>query len=941
MSIKHFNQDDPKLTDFVLGELDQNESKLIQSHIDQCAKCNDLVKELRELTDLLSTSMISDQPLKLPEESHQEIELALASDSKTVSTHTDHSHKTGRASRQWLLIATCITIATFFVMITFFPVNNSEFKETADIDTGLKYQPGKNIRETNIPGQQIAQLDINQKSSGTPAGEIKTTDFSVVSKSKTVSANGQSVPSQSPTQPSGNKTKKAYVIDIGMKAKKGNTVLANKAEEPDPTEVQFKQGEFTIPAPKFKDPAIQTNNTPSSRFDFVQKKNQPQHRSNRNINLSYGGGLNKNNMLYERVPETADLASPNQQTHTNNLSTYNSTEQYGKTPVLDTKKSRNLTAALGVNEAEPFSLYEGTVRRRARQEVDSFISQIPTRPGYRIRNQHARIIENKFLKPIEEPLSTFSVDVDTATYSIVRSYINKRRIPPQSAVRIEEMVNYFTYEDAPPENQKQPFACHLETGPCPWNKKHQLVRIGIKGKEIPVKKRPACNLVFLIDVSGSMDEPDKLPLVKSGLEILTRNLTENDRISIVTYSGNAGLVLPPTDGSKKKEIVEKIHSLKAKGSTNGEAGLLLAYEQARKNENSERISRVILCTDGDFNVGMSDDDEMVKLIQTEANEGIIFLSVLGFGMGNLKDSKLEKLADNGNGNYAYIDNRQEAKKVFHDEINGTLITIAKDVKVQVEFNPAQVGSYRLIGYSNRVMQHHEFNDDSKDAGDIGAGHHVTVLYEIAPLGVPVNTNTDDLKYQKKPVQPEEKNNGSSEWLTCKIRYKKPEGKKSFKLEFVLDPEKIKTSTLSNDFHWSSAVTAYGLLLSRSAYQGKMNFELILNLAEKGIGPDPTGRRLEFIDLVRKTESMLKPVKKIETSDTNSEIKKELSIHRQLVNEKEKHIGDKERQLELQQKLNESRKKIKDLLKPAPEEQADKAEKKNPIKLIPPADTLVP
>jgi len=465
------------------------------------------------------------------------------------------------------------------------------------------------------------------------------------------------------------------------------------------------------------------------------------------------------------------------------------------------------------------------------------------------------IVENEFLTPLANPLSTFSIDVDTASYSNVRRFISRGHLPPRDAVRIEELVNYFRYDYPQPKSSKEPFSVTLEAGLCPWNPKHRLVLVGLKGREIPHDERPASNLVFLIDVSGSMKSTRKLPLVKLALEMLVDQMRAKDRISIVTYSNTARVALEPTPGDEKNTILSAIHSLNAGGSTNGAAGIQLAYTQAHKAFRKQGANRVILCTDGDFNVGVSSDNELVKLIQTKAKSGV-FLSIFGFGMGNLKDSKLEKLSNKGNGNYGYIDGYREAKKVFIEELSGTLYTIAKDVKIQVEFNPAQVASYRLIGYENRLMAAQDFNDDTKDAGEIGAGHTVTALYEIVPKADAKKPAVDDLKYQKRvnvtPGDP-----ASHELLTVKLRYKQPDADTSTKREFPLkDNTGNPQQTPSENFDFAAAVAMYGLLLRDSKYAGSANLDLVRELAVGAMGKDAEGHRSEFVQLVDKTRSLV-------------------------------------------------------------------------------------
>lgn len=468
-------------------------------------------------------------------------------------------------------------------------------------------------------------------------------------------------------------------------------------------------------------------------------------------------------------------------------------------------------------------------------------------------NTYTRVEDNPFRRVSEDPLSTFSVDVDTASYSIVRRYLSSNTFPPQDAVRIEEMLNYFPYQDPPPAaNSPDPFAVHVEVAACPWNGNHRLARIGITGKAIDQAKRPPSNLIFLVDVSGSMDEPNKLPLVQWSLQKLVEQLGENDRISLVVYAGAAGQVLPPTSCSKKAEILSAIERLKAGGSTNGAGGIQLAYDLASAPQNFIKggTNRVILATDGDFNVGVSSEADLTRLIEEKAKTGV-FLSVLGFGMGNLKDANLEKLADKGNGHYAYIDSREEAQKVLVQEMGATLVTIAKDVKIQVEFNPAKVGAFRLIGYENRVMAHQDFNNDAKDAGEIGAGHHVTALYELAPPGKEAGPEVDTLKFQK----PSKVQAISNDSLWVKLRYKQPEGTTSKLIERGVIDEGLDFARASDDLKFASAVAGFGMLLRDSPHKGSLTYSAVTELATPTLAHDPSGYRKEFIELVKKAQSL--------------------------------------------------------------------------------------
>ena len=465
------------------------------------------------------------------------------------------------------------------------------------------------------------------------------------------------------------------------------------------------------------------------------------------------------------------------------------------------------------------------------------------------------IVENPFQRPLDAPLSTFSIDVDAASYSNVRRMLNMGQLPPADAVRIEEMINYFQYDYSQPMND-HPFAIHTELGEAPWNPQHKLVLIGLQGKKIPTENLPPSNLVFLIDVSGSMMDANKLPLVQASMKLLTDQLRARDRVSIVVYAGAAGVVLEPTSGDNKQKIKEAIGRLEAGGSTAGGEGIRLAYSLARQHFMKEGNNRVILCTDGDFNVGESSDQAMEKLIEAERKSGV-FLTVLGYGMGNYKDSKMQKLADKGNGNHAYIDGLSEARKVLVNEFGGTLFTIAKDVKLQVEFNPARVQGYRLIGYENRMLAAEDFNDDQKDAGELGSGHTVTALYEIVPTGVKSDVfgSVDPLKYQP-PKQPAS-TSLSNDWLTVKFRYKKPDGDKSTLLQEVVTQESSLLSLTSENFRFAAAVAEWGLLLRDSRYKGQSNFAQVIQLAKGARGHDEQGYRSEFVRLVENASSLVK------------------------------------------------------------------------------------
>jgi Ca-activated chloride channel family protein len=529
---------------------------------------------------------------------------------------------------------------------------------------------------------------------------------------------------------------------------------------------------------------------------------------------------------------------------------------------------------------------DGTKQLREKEVAQIIRSTEPNVSG----DKYTQIVENPFIKAEGgAAVSTFSIDVDTASYANVRQFLlQMNQLPPPDAVRIEELINYFHYDYAGPGTpaapvaynttmataqveaasklNDAPFAAHVEVTGCPWAPEHRLARIGIKGREMDRNKRPQSNLVFLVDVSGSMNEPAKLPLVVYGLEQLTHELGENDHIAIVVYAGTEGLVLPSTSGSKQDTILAALAKLEAGGSTAGGAGIQLAYQIAEDNFIKGGTNRVILCTDGDFNVGVTDTGELQRMVEKKAKDTGVFISTLGFGRGNLNDAMMVAISDHGNGNYHYIDNRTEARRVLVEEMTGTLVTIAKDVKIQVEFNPAQVAGYRLIGYEKRALRTEDFNDDKKDAGEIGAGHTVTALYEIVPAGKKTEISpVDDLKYQKRQIlltdgrsadsQPQAPADASRELLTLKMRYKAPDGDTSKKLEWPITDDGKSFAAASGDLKFAASVASFGLLLRNSQYKGNLTYAATLELAKSGIGEDPHGYRKEFLDMVRKAKEL--------------------------------------------------------------------------------------
>ena len=536
-----------------------------------------------------------------------------------------------------------------------------------------------------------------------------------------------------------------------------------------------------------------------------------------------------------------------------------------KTREIAIGNSTVLNVSLNPDESpliEQLAIAHGNDASSAQKTVRMYAPLISqNQPGQEYRDQqfntesYNAINENRFLEVKQNPLSTFGSDVDAASYSNIRRFINNGQLPPVDAVRIEEMINYFDYEYPQPQNGA-PVSINTELSFAPWNPAHQLVKIGLQAKTIEYNQLPASNFVFLIDVSGSMNSENKLPLVKSSIRLLVDQLRAKDRVSIVVYAGAAGQILEPTSGENKQAIKEALNKLAAGGSTAGGEGIKLAYTLAQQNFLKGGNNRVILATDGDFNVGASSDAEMQRLVEEKRKTGI-YLTVLGYGMGNYKDSKMETLADKGNGNFAYIDNINEARKTLITEFGGTLFTVAKDVKLQVEFNPAKVRAYRLIGYENRMLNKEDFNNDQKDAGDMGSGHRVTALYEIIPVGVKSSfiESVDDLKYQKIPQAKPEVH--GAELMNIKLRYKAPDKDESRMVSKSVSTQTIVWENTSTDFRFSAAIAGYGMLLRNSEFKQNTNYQSVLTWAESGLGRDKNGYRSEFLSLVRSSGLMAK------------------------------------------------------------------------------------
>ncbi|MEG0848645.1 MAG: von Willebrand factor type A domain-containing protein [Flavobacterium sp.] len=515
--------------------------------------------------------------------------------------------------------------------------------------------------------------------------------------------------------------------------------------------------------------------------------------------------------------------------------------------VLKDESAASLYGSKAANGAVVIVTKNELYKNLSEKELDKKLNIIRPIPAQPTQEDYDTFVENAFESPKTAPLSTFSIDVDNASYTSIRRFLNNGQEVPKDAVRVEEMVNFFKYNYPQPKDQ-HPFSINTEVSESPWNSKNKILKIGLQGKNIPTNDLPASNLVFLIDVSGSMSDMNKLPLLKQSLKILVNELRAKDKVAIVVYAGAAGVVLKPTTGDEKKTIIEALDKLEAGGSTAGGEGIELAYKIASENFIKNGNNRVILATDGDFNVGSSSNSDMEKLIEEKKKTGV-FLTCLGYGMGNYKDSKMEILADKGNGNYAYIDNIQEANRFLGKEFKGSMFAIAKDVKIQIEFNPKQVQAYRLIGYENRKLRPEDFKNDAIDAGELGSNHTVTALYEIIPAGVKsdyLNVQPDDLKYTKTETNSA---NYSSELATIKFRYKKPDGDKSIEMVQIINNKSVALDKASDDLKFSSAVAWFGLKLRDSKLIADKSSEEIVKLAKQGISNDGDGYKAEFIRLV--------------------------------------------------------------------------------------------
>jgi secreted protein with Ig-like and vWFA domain len=815
------NTDDPKFTAYVLGELPPDEHEQVHHQIESDESLAVAADELRNFTESLRAELHGEpaEPLTLEQRA------AILGESLSAPENVIVPNVAWWRS-PWFVSAAAAVVISGFVSAICFQARHIE-RLTAERSAALKLAQNVQIAGANDEQTKARELADSTLSLVIPNGLAPTSDQAAAALREWYSQPGA-------------------IALKDMIASHTEPIPEAPASENTPTSSPLT----TAGIPKLPAPDPEATRAPSTMA--VAKAKRPK--------LAKTDGLNVRGRGIEVTRRGADGEIAE---YTSASGTSSSTPSISAPRDRDKRLSsaeRKVQKELNDLKGRLESL-EKLQRRETREKTeDPVLKQTiehvrrtlealqAAQDGQSNTEAYDSITDNPFLTVKENQLSTFSVDVDTASYTNVRRFLESNQRPPKGAVRIEELLNYFRY-DYPVPAGKDPFSCVTEVATCPWAPEHRLVRVGIKAREIPKNQRPPANLVFLVDVSGSMEPENKLPLVKDSLRVLTDQLGPEDSVAIAVYAGASGCVLEPTrDMDKVRAALDR---LEAGGSTNGAAGIQLAYDLAQRGFKRGASNRVILCTDGDFNVGISDQSQLVSLIRDKAKTGI-FLSVLGFGFGNLKDSTLEKLADKGNGTYGYIDSLTEGRRLFVEQLTGSLVTIAKDVKLQVEFNPARVAAYRLIGYENRLLAKEDFNDDQKDAGEIGAGHSVTALYEIVPAGreASVAPAVDDLKYGPHLVGEPDAN---PELLTVKVRYKQPEADVSTKLEFPLTDTGATWEKSTGDFRWAAAVAGFGMLLRESPHKGSLSWSLLEELATEGRATSP--ERTQFTRLIEKARAL--------------------------------------------------------------------------------------
>ncbi|MDB6025005.1 MAG: uncharacterized protein JWM68_1228 [Verrucomicrobiales bacterium] len=929
-----FSPDDPKLTAYVLGELDKTEAAAIEQELKNSAELRQAVDEIRATAEFLKTEFATEEKLSLSAQQKQ-----------TIAAELPPTNLIPMPKRKIAVFVSisAIAAAVMFILTWGFRFTSTEpklatnpspykYAQNAEQAKRNELAAQKNAEGEKAPGPAVQPADVHNTAQGQEAVQNSTKlahdgqllfemgklDQAEGKLREAKKLNADSASAQYYLNLIEERRFRRSTADHELVEKQKIVDVAKEWNEPLgrqtlPSSPPLTQNHKVIPPTTTGNRVIVLDETAGVFPSTGNANPTPSQKAEPSLGLEAGlnspdsasvaaaAGVSVNGSLASVLPSTKssdyyglgagkqdpNVATASGRSHFGSRTTGDLNGR-GEAERLAIRKTGAATTTLGSKNAKEYAFGNRVVQLGDDQrgsivastrgfyddgvedfEVPVAAGKIPTR-SLRQKNydrsgtaRYPQYIENAFESVVNAPLSTVSIDVDTASYANVRRFLSQNQMPPRDAVRVEELINYFTYSYPQPQGS-DPFSVNMEVAGCPWNKEHRLVRVGLKGKEMAQDKRPPSNFVFLIDVSGSMSPSERLPLIKQALRMLVKKMTENDRIGIVVYAGNAGVVLESTSCVNKEKILEALDRLEAGGSTNGGDGIEKAYALAEENFIKGGVNRVILATDGDFNVGISDQNALVNLIQKKAKSGV-FLSALGVGTDNYKDALMQKLADKGNGNYHYLDTLEEAQKVLIQQMNGTLVTIAKDVKIQIEFNPAQVQSYRLIGYEKRIMEAQDFNNDKKDAGEIGAGHTVTALYEIVPTGVDEEEPrpaVDDLKYQSKPrrITPktdrrEPRSDDSNELLTLKLRFKKPDGDTSKLIEFPLHENGKKFSNASTDFRFATAVAGFGMLLKDSEYRGNIGYDQVRELAEGAKGDDKEGYRSEFINLVKKAKSL--------------------------------------------------------------------------------------
>ncbi|MEX2138908.1 MAG: von Willebrand factor type A domain-containing protein [Pirellulales bacterium] len=854
---------DPKWTAYAFGELDESERAAIEAELRDNPAAQQLVDELQRTGELLKNALAKEPVARLTAEQRAALAVVVSEQpSAAGSAIVDLVPQVRqlRQRRRWAAVFGVVA-ASGLIAALLLPAMQSA-RESA-----TRIAKNKTTAETTTTADQ--QTTASRSPTDIESGAVR------------VGAETAPAPTHSPgKQDEARLAHHAAVVESLERLDKSNLTVAEEPPMVYPTQEVWR--ELTS-----RGRAKYIVNQPLYEGDSRLSTSSPQPDALRVLDLKAGGTPISSSQQAAQSQQGVQSSDP--QSQLNGPVTFADRETSGKSVSaagITSERRQELLlqfkqdiadrtqlsivgdfAAKGVRRPLPGK--EAEVARLER-EIDA-LERLRTDPS---NEAYDLPPENSFEPVAANPLSTFSIDVDTASYANMRRFLTQNnQLPPPAAVRIEEMLNYFRYDYPQPEGDV-PFSVTTEVATCPWNADHRLVRVGLKGKEIAKEKRPVSNLVFLLDVSGSMQPANKLPLVREAMKMLVRELSENDRVAIVVYAGASGQVLDSTTGDQKDLIITAIDNLQAGGSTNGAGGLQQAYDVAMQHFIKGGTNRVILATDGDFNVGITDRGELVKLIEDKAKSGV-FLTTLGFGMGNLKDATLEQLADKGNGNYGYVDTLAEGRKLLVEELAGTLVTIAKDVKLQIEFNPAEVVSYRLIGYENRRLAAEDFNDDKKDAGEIGAGHTVTALYELVPAGetggksnpglpagaslpaLATSAGIDPLRYQKPAAAKVELTDAANkgELFTLKLRYKQPDGDTSKLIEHPVKDSGKAYREASGDFKFAASVAAFGMALRHSQHRGSITLDGIKELAVDGRSFDPSGYRSEFVTLIEKAQSL--------------------------------------------------------------------------------------